>query len=90
MSDSKTIALRHLAASRFYLPKELYFEEARVAETDFFEDLFLGNFDEALNSADQMGIMSNAPDEFWFELESAALSLGNIKDASRFNAIRKT
>jgi hypothetical protein len=90
VSDTKLLALRHLAASRFYLPQELPFEEAQDAELDFFDDLFLGNYNEALDSADQMGIMSNAPDEFWIELENAALCLGNIKEASRFNAIRKT
>lgn len=90
MSDVKLIALRHLVASRFYLPKTLPFEEAQDAEADFINDLYLGNYNEALSSADQMGIMSNAPNEFWLELENAALCLGNTIDAARFSAIRQT
>ena len=86
--ESWAVTLRHLAASRFYLPKELSFEEAIEAEKEYLEYLHCNEFKLAMEAADQMGIMNNAPIEFWRELELAANNMGLESEAKRFHEIQ--
>ncbi len=80
----------HLTKSRSLLPKDLYFEEAVEAEKDFNEYIEHNELGLALDAADQMGILSNAPNEFWQELEMAARNMGLIEEAKRFHDIQNT
>lgn len=88
LKESWAVTMRHLAASRFYLPKELAFEEAIEAEKEYLDYLHHNEFKLAMEAADQMGIMNNAPNEFWRELELAAKNMGLESEAKRFRDIQ--
>ena len=75
--------LRHLAASRYYLPEHLATDEARVVEAQFREFLHHNELGLALEEAEALGILTNAPREFWAELLLAAQIMGQGEIAAR-------
>jgi len=79
-----------LKRARDLLPDDLFFEEALDFEMQFKEYLSANEFGLALDCADQMGLLSNAPDDYWSLLEKAALNMGLPEEAQRFNEIRNS
>jgi len=90
LRKSWKLTTKHLLASRSLLPDDLYFEETKVFERQFDEYLDHNELGLALDCAEQMGILCNAPDEFWQELEKAALNMGLEDEAKRFRDIQDT
>ncbi|HGS4984503.1 TPA: hypothetical protein ACMDSY_004500 [Vibrio parahaemolyticus] len=90
LEKSWKITIKYLNAARRKLPEEMFFSEAKEAEKDFNEYLKHNELELAMNALDDMGILSNAPDEFWLDLELAASNMGLLADAERFNRIRNT
>lgn len=84
LQESWKITRRHLAASRFYLQENFFFEEAIQYEKEFNEYLHANELGLALETAEMLGIISNAPSGFWVELQLAALNMGRGEDAKRF------
>ncbi|HFQ4961094.1 TPA: hypothetical protein ACGUPM_004623 [Vibrio vulnificus] len=90
LEKSWKITITYLNAARRKLPEEMVFLEAKEAEKDFNEYLKHNELELAMNALDDMGLLSNAPDEFWFDLELAASNMGLLVEAKRFNRIRNT
>ena len=84
LHESWKIIRRHLAASRFFLQENFFFEEAIEYEKEFNEYLHANELGLALETAEMLGTISNAPSEFWVELQLAALNMGRSEDANRY------
>jgi len=68
--------LRHLAASRFYLPQTLPRQDADACWLSMQEFLHHNEFGLALDDAVELGELCGGPKEFWAELHSAAVNMG--------------
>ena len=90
LRDSWAISLRHLAASRFYLPEKLFFEEAIEFEGQLIELLHHNELGLALDAAEMLGTICNAPKEFWEELKMAAENMGLKDETARYNVLAST
>ncbi|MES2673804.1 MAG: hypothetical protein V4660_06160 [Pseudomonadota bacterium] len=84
LQESWKVTRRHLAASRFYLQENFLFEEAIEYEKEFNEYMHANEFGLALESVEMLGTISNAPSQFWAELQLAALNMGRNEDFNRF------
>lgn len=76
--------LRHLSACRLYLPEDLASSEAEVAANELVRFLHRNEFKLALDEAEALGEVSNAPASFWWELHLAAVSMGLSERAIRY------
>jgi hypothetical protein len=68
--------LRHLAASRFYLPQTLPSQDADACWLSMQEFLHHNELGLALDDAIELGEICSAPKEFWVELHCAAANMG--------------
>jgi hypothetical protein len=78
-SDLKTswaITLRHLAASRFYLPADLASAEAQASWATMQNYLHHNELGLALEEAMDLGEACSPPQEYWHELLHAADNMG--------------
>ena len=80
---SWAISLRHLAASRYYLSEQLPSEDANNCWTMLQEYLHHNELGLALDEAEYLGVLCDAPSEFWAELLSAAEQMHRAESASR-------
>lgn len=90
LEESWTVTIEHLKASRALLPQEMLFEEAKVFEKEYAEYLDHNELELAMNALDDLGLLCNAPIEFWYQLESAASNMGLSDEAERFKRIQST
>ena len=90
LKHSWRITTKHLKEAHALLPKDLYFEEAKAFNNDFLEYIEHNELELALNSLDDLGILCNASNQFWRQLELAALNMELTSDAERFNKIQNT
>lgn len=83
--DSWAITLRHLAASRYYLPEKLGEDSAArwLEIEDFLHHNELGL---ALDDLEMLGNELDAPKEFWHELFLAAQKMELKEHAARIHA----
>ena len=84
LAESWAVTLRHLAASRFYLPELLPTEQARAAEREWAHFLHHNELGLALDEAEALGEECSAPAAFWRELRLAAANMGLIEAAERY------
>jgi hypothetical protein len=80
LRESWATTLRHLAASRYYLPKALTSGKAKEAERAWSNYLHANELELALWEAEHIGLEERAPAEFWNELRLAAASM-RLEDA---------
>ncbi len=73
---SQAVTLRHLAASRYYLPEALPTEEAERCWQSMLSFLHHNELGLALDDAIELGQLCSAPNDYWAELRFAALSMG--------------
>jgi hypothetical protein len=73
-----------LAASRYYLSETVGSVEALSIEREFVEYLHHNEFGLALECAEGLGRLSDAPKEFWMELRMAAENMGLRAAAERY------
>ncbi|MGF1770290.1 hypothetical protein L4D06_23270 [Enterovibrio makurazakiensis] len=90
LEKSWKITIVHLKAARSTLLEHMLFAKANEVEKEFDEYLEHNELELAMNALDYVGTLSKAPDEFWFNLELAALNMGLVVDAERYNRIRNT
>ena len=90
LRQSWKVTVKHLKASRELLPAELYFEEAIEFEKQYSEYLEHNELELAMNALDDLGILCNVPNEYWYQLEQAALNMGLAIDAQRFHDLQNT
>ena len=83
---SWAVTRRHLAASRFYLSENLLNTEAETAWAEMQHFIHHNELELALDVAEALGEIENAPSEFWAELLSAAENMGLTHHASRYRA----
>jgi|APAra7269097080_1048540.scaffolds.fasta_scaffold13477_1 hypothetical protein len=76
LKASLAITLRHLAASRFYLPQTLPSQDADACWLSMEGFLHHNELGLALDDAMELGELCSAPKEFWGELHSAAVNMG--------------
>ncbi|MES2102387.1 MAG: hypothetical protein V4634_00090 [Pseudomonadota bacterium] len=84
---SWAITIAHLAEARFYLPQRLGSEQAQKIYAQFSEYLDLNELDLALDEAESLGSVCNAPPAFWRELQLAAANLHMTDSEARFAAL---
>jgi len=84
LRESWAVTLRHLAACRYYLPETLGTAEAVKAEHDCDHYLHHNELGLALEAAEDLGLSSDAPSEFWRELKMAAANMGLDELADRY------
>jgi hypothetical protein len=87
LRGSWAITVRHLAASRYYLSEVLGSSSATSLEREFVGFLRHNELDLALGCAEELGMLSDAPREFWIELRMAAESMGLKAEASRYEQL---
>ena len=87
LRQSWAITLRHLAASRYYLPTQLD-GAALDASSQMEEFLHQNEFGLALGEAEALGELCQAPDVFWEELRLAAENMGSSDKVARLAARR--
>jgi len=90
LEESWKITVSHLKSGRALLPDDMFFEEAIEFDKEFSESLAHNELELAMNSLDDMGLLCNAPDDFWIQLELAATNMGLLDEAERFRKIRNT
>jgi hypothetical protein len=84
--QSWAVTLRHLAASRFYLPENLLNAEAEKAWAEMQHFLHNNELELALDEAEVLGEIENAPSGYWAELLRAAENMSLKKHAARYKA----
>ena len=80
--------IRHLAASRFYLPELLPDADALAEEEKMNHLLHHNELELALEAATALGQRMEAPPEYWLELKLAAATMGLTFDAPRRMQLR--
>jgi len=90
LKKSWKITINHLTTARNLLPEEMFFEEAIEFAKEFEESIEHNELELAMNSLDDLGLLCNAPDEFWHQLELSAKNMGLSNDVKRFNEIQNT
>lgn len=90
LEESWKVTIEHLKAGRALLPEEMFFEEARAFDKEYTEYLEHNELELAMNALDDLGLLCNAPNEFWLQLELAAINMGLTNEAQRFKQIRNT
>jgi hypothetical protein len=88
LAESWARTLRHIAASRFYLPEALETKEALSAEREYAHYLHHNELGLALEAIEALGEIQSSPPAFWHELELAAKSMGMHEAATRY-ALRR-
>jgi hypothetical protein len=83
LQDSWAVTLRHLAASRYYLPEELTTADALEAERNMVHYLHHNELGLALYEAEALGAEVAAPRPYWRELQLAALNMNLLAHAAR-------
>ena len=86
LRESWAITLRHLAASRYYLPEQLPTETARQTEESMTSYLHHNELGLALADAEAIGVELSPPSPYWHELSLAAISMNMPEAAARFAA----
>jgi hypothetical protein len=86
LRHSWATTLRHLAASRFYLPSQLGSQSALKAERAFNAYLHNNELELALHEIEAIGAEECAPSEFWQELRFAATEMGLNAHAEQYAA----
>ena len=76
LNASHAQTLRHLAASRFYLPETLPSLDAEECWLSMQELLHHNELGLALDDAIELGELCGGPKEFWDELHCAAVNMG--------------
>jgi plasmid maintenance system antidote protein VapI len=84
LQRSWAVTLRHLAACRYHLSETLGSAEALRIERDFIGFLHNNEFGIALECAEELGRLNDAPHEFWVELRMAAETMGHKAEAERY------
>ncbi len=90
LEKSWRVSINHLKAARLLLPEEMFFEEAKTFDKEYSEYIEHNELELAMNSLDDLGLLCNAPDEFWKFLELAAENMGLLDEANRFKKIQNT
>lgn len=90
LEESWKVTIKHLKDGRALLPEEMFLEEAKVFGQEFNEYIEHNELELAMNSLDDLGLLSNAPNMFWHHLELAALNMGLTSEAKRFKNIQST
>lgn len=90
LRKSWKITTEYLVTARKLLPEEMFFDEAKVFAKEYTEYLEHNELELALNCLDDLGILCNAPDEFWKYLELAAENMGLDNEVKRFKDIQNT
>jgi hypothetical protein len=90
LEESWKVTINHLKTGRSLLPQEMLFEEARVFDMEYTEYLDRNELELAMNALDDLGLICNAQNEFWHQLESAALNMGLADEAEKFKRIQST
>jgi len=90
LEESWKITVSHLKSGRALLPDDMFFDESIEFDKEFSESLAHNELELALNSLDDLGLLCNAPDEFWKLLELAAENMGLSDEAERFKKIQNT
>jgi hypothetical protein len=83
LRQSWAITLRHIAASRFYLPEHMPTEAAVHAERNMVQYLHRNELGLALSEAEALGLEVEAQRSYWHELRLAASNMGLFEDAAR-------
>ncbi|WOT03969.1 hypothetical protein [Shewanella youngdeokensis] len=81
---------KHLKAGRALLPENVLFEEAKVFDKEYIEYLEHNELELAMNALDDLGLLCNAPDNFWHQLKLAASNMGLTSEVQRFKQIQNT
>ncbi len=76
--------VRLLAASRFCLSEYLEHPEAQRAEQEMNHYLHHREYGLALQCAEVLGQVEDAPSEYWLELKLAAQNMGLAEEAARY------
>jgi hypothetical protein len=76
LKASHAVTIRHLAASRFYLPETLPTQEAEGCWQSMWEFMHHNELGLALDYAIELGDFCSAPREYWAELRFAAVNMG--------------
>ena len=84
LRQSWAFTLRHLAACRYYLSETLGSVEALKVEREFVGYLHHNELSLALECAEELGRLSDAPRQFWIELRMAADNMGLKAEAERY------
>ncbi|MBB3166956.1 hypothetical protein [Simiduia aestuariiviva] len=90
VEESWKVTIKHLSSARGLLPNDMLFDEAKEFDKDYLEYLEHNELGLALNSLDDLGLLCNAPNQFWKYLELAASNMGLAAEAKRFNEIQNT
>ncbi len=88
--ESWKVTIKHLKAGRALLPQDMLFEEEKVFKKEYAEYLDHNELELAMNALDDLGLLCNAPNEFWHQLESAASNMGLTDKAVRFKQRQNT
>ena len=83
LQNSWAISLRHLAASRYFLPIHLGDTEAKSLWAEIDEFLHHNEFGLALDNLELLGNHMGAPAAFWNELLLASKNMGLTEHAAR-------
>lgn len=86
LQQSWAVTLRHLAASRFYLPAQLPTPAALEAEKNMVNYLHHKELGLALSEAEAIGNEASAPSAYWQELALAAKSMNLAAETARLSA----
>ena len=84
--NSWAITLRHLAASRYYLPEALQDPEVIALWQEIEGFLHHNELGLALDDLEILGSLLAAPVEYWRELLLAAQNMGSKEHAARFQS----
>lgn len=82
LKASLAVTLRHLAASRFYVPEHLPSKDAEECWAQAQEFLHHNELGLALDELQALGELCSAPKEFWVELFLAAENMGLAEQVS--------
>jgi len=86
LKKSWAVTLRHLAASRYYLPEVFARQDEERCWATVQEYLHHNELGLALDEAEELGLLCSAPPEFWTELLLAAIEMGLIENAKRIQS----
>lgn len=84
--NSWAITLRHLAASRYYLPEQLQDSEAVALWQEIEGFLHHNELGLALDDLEILGNHVSAPVEYWRELLLAAQNIGSKEHVARLQS----
>ncbi|GGC66066.1 hypothetical protein [Undibacterium terreum] len=87
LQASWAISIGYLASARLQLPQRLNSPEAEKAHAQFNEYLDHNELGLALEEAEALGSLCNAPPAFWRELQLAAANMQRAENEARYAAL---